>query len=580
MLQDYRQLVAEITDLTGAAPPRLLEADSPILSEAALSRADGEWMYLVGLIGGKDVGKSALVNALVEQEITQRTSFGPGTEICIAYAHHAQAPALKALLDQEVPNQYRIVTHAIDHLSRQVLLDLPDIDSHYASHIEVTQRMLKHMLFPIWMQSIEKYADARPRELLAMVAAGNDPHNFIFCLNKVDQLIDRDGADAARELGLDFGMRIGRLLKLEDPPKVWLISATHPEMYMLPDLRALLGQQKSAAIVDQSRKHALLRQGKSLAEWVGKQDLDNRLESLDRLAELAEGEIADRIGSPLVDVAIPKLLDDPAYRLALADELMNQRVIRWPIVNVFHLLLSPLLSLVRRRLPVQQQMALAGPEELVDAHLHHLSTASDPSGKSVASLVQSTFATLQQSSPQMSRLYAGRKLWESLPAELAEADLRRRMSATVKEQRAVIRSSVGKKGIGQFVRTALTIGALLWFPFIQPLLQALLTPGHGNLPLLVVEVFGVNYLLKNVSFLGIYFAILWLILKWDTQRRVDSRLERWKEGEDMNPDLSLPDQVLEWTAALLGPIRSHRQRLEALVAKAGELRQTLSTQAA
>ena len=41
-------------------------------------------MYIVGLIGGKDVGKSSFVNALVGRPITEQSSHGPGTEAVIA----------------------------------------------------------------------------------------------------------------------------------------------------------------------------------------------------------------------------------------------------------------------------------------------------------------------------------------------------------------------------------------------------------------------------------------------------------------------------------------------------------------
>src|SRR5205823_14974756 len=83
MLAEYQQLVDEIRDLTGASAPALMEIDAPVLADDALNAA-GDQMYLVAIIGGKDVGKSALVNALVGQEITARTSFGPGTEIAVA----------------------------------------------------------------------------------------------------------------------------------------------------------------------------------------------------------------------------------------------------------------------------------------------------------------------------------------------------------------------------------------------------------------------------------------------------------------------------------------------------------------
>src|ERR1700733_10834880 len=144
------QLVREVTEVTGAPKPDLLEDDAPVLTDAALGGGD-EGFYLIGLIGGKDVGKSALVNALVGEPITQTTSLGCGTEIVVAYAHQSQATPLKRLLDGIVPGQYRIVAHSLAALSRQVLLDLPDIDSHWESHVRVTRSMLRHMLFPLWV---------------------------------------------------------------------------------------------------------------------------------------------------------------------------------------------------------------------------------------------------------------------------------------------------------------------------------------------------------------------------------------------------------------------------------------------
>jgi len=71
--------------------------------------------------------------------------------------------------------------------------------------------MLRHMLFPIWMQSVEKYADRSP-ELLMKVAAGNAPANFVFCLNKVDQL---DGASDVGSASADAIPVQGRGLAIE-----------------------------------------------------------------------------------------------------------------------------------------------------------------------------------------------------------------------------------------------------------------------------------------------------------------------------------------------------------------------------
>src|SRR4051812_40409090 len=128
MNNDIQQLVTEVAQVTGAELPHVLDADAPVLRDEALDRRGlDESPYLVGLIGGKEVGKSALVNALVGQRITDSTAYGPGTEIVVAYVHHDQVAAIKPLLDREAAGRYQIVVHSLEHLRRQVLLDLPDI---------------------------------------------------------------------------------------------------------------------------------------------------------------------------------------------------------------------------------------------------------------------------------------------------------------------------------------------------------------------------------------------------------------------------------------------------------------------
>jgi len=583
MLVEYQQLVDEIRDLTGASAPALMQEDAPVLADDALN-ADTDQMYLIAIIGGKDVGKSALVNALVGQEITAQTSFGPGTEIAVAYAHEDQRDKLATLLQREAPGQFRIVTHRIDELRRQVLLDLPDIDSHYRGHVELTRRILRHVLFPIWMQSIEKYADKQPQQLLATVALGNAPQNFIFSLNKVDQLTGRDSQAAARELAEDFSRRASSLLKIKPPP-VFLLSAIHPDRYDLPELRKLLSQERSEKSVDSSRRNALQRQGLSLADWVSHQDLEHRLQSMQRLSAAAEEEVAARLGTSLLESLVPRLQQDPAYRMALTDELMEKRVAKWPIVNLLHILLSPLVSIARRRLPLPQQFALEGPESMVSAYLQSLPTtrgeiaegASPIAGRSAAAVVQSTFASLNQSFPAIYRLYTNWKLWESMPAQMAENDLRRRLSTTVERQRSRLREQLKLNGvISAFFRTLLTIGALLWFPIVQPLLEAFLS-GHAfrDLTLLAVRLLGVTYLLKTVAFLAIYYTLLWLILRWDTQRRIDKFIWRWQEARNIDPTLSLTGQAIEWLNELLTPIRSATERLENVVQRADQLKKSL-----
>jgi hypothetical protein len=592
MTPAVEQLVRETMEVTGAPRPALMEEDAPVLSEDALSLSDDRPFYLVGLIGGKDVGKSALVNALAGRSITPSSSYGPGTEGVIAYAHVSQTDALRELLEREVPGQFRIVTHEIPSLRRLVLLDLPDIDSHFASHLQVTRTMLRHMLFPIWIVSVEKYADRQPQQMLLKVAAGNAPDNFVFCLNKIDQLTgfrvqgaernSRGGdgnpwepdPDAAAELRDDFAGRLQRTLSLSEPPRVYMISATHPEAFDLPELRETLIRERSTQDVRKSQELAARRQDRSLLAWLDGQQLPVRAQRLVRLQQDAEDMAAQRIGGPLLEEVIPRLLDDPSTRGAMADEILTERVARWPVVRLVHTLLAPLFVLLRGATS-RNAAPLQTPQGLVDIAMRE-------TGYSASDLVQTTFAQLRRSQPTFGELYAHNRLWEQMSADLAAAELRRTLGATVQRQRDAARQRLTRgHRYGTLFRWLLTIGAVLCFPFIQPVLHGLLAApdivhSFRQVAMLAVEVLGVNYLLSSVGFLVIYFVALWLALRWNTQRRVARLMGTWQTSAPADPSLNLPTQTLQWIDGLLAPLRQARERMESLATRAAHMREQVA----
>ena len=568
-MSDIQQLVTEVAQVTGAELPHVLDADSPVLRDEALKsgqRADDP-PYLIGLIGGKEVGKSALVNALVGQRITNSTSYGPGTEIVVAYVHHDQVAAVKPLLDREAPGRYQIVVHSLEHLRRQVLLDLPDIDSQFDSHLELTRRMLRHMLFPIWIQSVEKYADQQPQKLLAAVAAGNDPANFLFVLNKADQL----KGEAPQELRQDFSARIARTLRRPTEPKVYLISAIRPDDLDLPTLRQKLSQQKSAGDVQQSIQLAGRQRERSMLTWLDEQRLPERVQRLTRLQRDAEELTSSRLGVPILESVVPRLLDDPQHRAAIVDEVMSARVARWPIVNVIHTLLLPLTSIWR-----QNVGAAPTPETLVEISLN-------VQGRPVSQAVQSTFALLQQTHPLVSPLYRAQRLWDAAPADAATLQLRDTLTRSLQAQRGFAVARIARRGIiAPLFRWLLTIGAVLWFPIIQPVLEVILRDGYiqsiRSALILAVQLLSSAYLLKSAGFLAIWFLFLWLVLRWDTQRKVSRLLTRWRTlGDGQDATMNTSAAALRWVDELLDPIRTAREREESLVKRAEEARKTLST---
>jgi len=139
MTPALEQLVREAMELTGANKPSLMEEDMPVLSDQALTDHDNGY-YLVGLIAGKDVGKSALVNALVGKNITPVTSHGAGA------AHIAErfVEAYRAMYGQVPTNRpIEIVTLRVRRMGKTVELKLPTLEPRRNAHSAVRSKLIE-----------------------------------------------------------------------------------------------------------------------------------------------------------------------------------------------------------------------------------------------------------------------------------------------------------------------------------------------------------------------------------------------------------------------------------------------------
>jgi hypothetical protein len=397
------------------------------------------------------------------------------------------------------------------------------------------------------------------------VAEGNDPANFLFCLNKADYLAE----DEAAELRADFAARVTAAIGLRSPPSVFLISARQPEQFDLPRLRELLSREKSSDAVESSRGLAQRRQDRSLLGWMDRQRLAERAGQLGRLESDADELLTSRVALPILQRAVPHLLDDPAQRMVLTAPAVRLRMSRWPVVNALDALLAPLIALVQKNLGAASSGSV-DPDAYLDGR------------GSVSSSVQAAFAQLHQLHPQqLSALYADRKLWESLQADLAAADLRRRFAEAIERQRElVLQRGQGRAWLAAIlapIRWLLTIGAILWFPIVQPILEVLLqrdTWAFSRQTLLViVGVLSASHLLQSTTFLLLWLVLLWMLLRWSMQRRVLRQLARWQENEQ--DDHSLAAQTMRWTGELLEPIRMRRERIEKIIRRKDELTRSL-----
>ena len=331
-------------------------------------------------------------------------------------------------------------------------------------------------------------------------------------------------------------------------------------------MREKLASEKPPEDVARSMKLASNQRQRSILGWLDEQKLPDRAERLRRLEKEAQELTALRLAQPLMDETIPAILDDPGHRLAMTDDVLTRRMARWPLVNLVHTLLSPLLGAYR----VSAAPGAITASAMVNSHLHDAS-------RSISSAIQATFASLHQSHPMVAELYRDRKLWEQMSADAAEHELAGALSGAVEHQReAALDNLAGRGAIFAPVRWLLTIGALLWFPFVQPVLEILLQKGPEPImkqtALLAVQLLGATYLLRSAGFLIIWFLVLWLYLRWDTSRRVGRLLARWRRAGTTDASLNLATTTLVWVDDLIDPISEAREQAEAIVQRTNKLR--------
>ncbi len=167
---------------------RLLHADPCPFSLGADAALKDE-LVVCGILGGKDVGKSTLINTLAGTEVSvDSEEVGKGTARPMVYVHEAmQSGAMRRLqeIGQHVP--FDVSLHRADSIRTAVLVDMPDFDSDYADHRRIVQRVAPLLDRVLWVQTPRKIGDRAWVELFRDVI--KDTGNIQFVLNKVDEML-------------------------------------------------------------------------------------------------------------------------------------------------------------------------------------------------------------------------------------------------------------------------------------------------------------------------------------------------------------------------------------------------------
>lgn len=482
---------------------------------AGSDQAMRDELVVCGILGGKDVGKSTLINALAGQVVSaDLAEAGHGTEGPIAYVHEQATAGVQRRLGPAARlATVQLAAHQIDAIRNVVLVDLPDFDSSFDGHAELVASLAPVLDRVLWVQSPRKLGDRAWVRLCGEVVKAVP--NVYCVLNKVDELLaderlageDPSMAAANAEAraqrfwraqhawvsetisaaGYDcpadrqflmsaafgptnsFVEEVGRRWGdsswsryADDRPTVEGIAALARE-----ELETLRARVLGPVGVDEIRR---AKEANRNAEWAAgiarlrtHYDLDRLLESLDiACGEESLVEAFDESCGPgyvaTVAAALERRLRSDEE---LADELLSMRVQRWPLLRLVYWPLGWLARFGGRRASSRIRPAVSVEEES-DAFL--------VAGRALdARLELARARVLADQAVLVKRL----RLEPEFPAsQELTANARSAARALVPAVERRMLDELGEPGprAGKLGRAALWL-VLLWFPLLQPMLK-------------------------------------------------------------------------------------------------------------
>ena len=596
---------AELADLFGCAP-------APLRTGSTLRGYDG--LVVCGLVGGKDAGKSTLINALADRRVSVDAAIvGEGTPRPIAYTHEDDVDALRRRLGSgdAGPIDHQLVTHRVDTIHRLVLVDLPDIDSTFHEHLETVHRAVERMDRVIWVFDPKKGDDRMLARLLPRIV--RDPANVYCVLNKFDGMLkdatNGDGADAFWDVRDDWFRACLQSLGLNpDGRRRFLISAKYPDPNAFARAAATLWLGDPDCPLDEPDRSVVRRLGARCAEEISRLKAEiltpltvDEARLIKHANESAEvtANIADILAHcdlqnttdraiellPEIDRHYARQFDDDyvitvAQRLArtgrseveLARELMAHRVERWPVLPVLY---WPLAGLVRwwgRRL-VAAKPTDDPPWALGTTTIRNLLRVRGRGlGHRTASLHESACgagATLPDNLLPTDRMPDPKRLAANAAARITErcetldddvlAACKAAERAGSSRLRAGLAGSLAAPP-GRLARFLIWF-VLIWFPLLQPLLKGglLLLAEHSiasglRAAMIVVSALGPGSLVKGLAASGL---VLFIVLAVMFARAIrDVRRERGSAvGQRGDATLYVDDVLQILTDEIRAPVR-------------------------
>ncbi|RJP26862.1 MAG: hypothetical protein C4527_14330 [Candidatus Omnitrophota bacterium] len=551
------QLNQELAQLTGLASP-------PLSFQAGTAEEDS--LFLYGIVGGKDVGKTSLINQLAGARISIDTDIlDEGTKIAVAYCHKNDLADLRKRLAMDMKEHLNFISHERNELRNVVLIDFPDFDSRFITHRDDVQRLSKYLQSIVWVVSPRKYGDHEFLDQLTAVAQSSE--NYYVALNKIDQLEQRADLNTVRKEVREYLTRecVKRHVPPPQPDRLLLISALSPDKYDFPILHNRLIRIHSPEEIAKAKiKNLTAEFEKNLSRIDEHYSLTAKIEMVDKALDLIRTRIGDEFSDDYCETVCRRVLTLEQRRQRIGGELFSRRVEGWPVLRSLFYPLAGVVSVLSGRFASSHTQKET--PDLSQELLRFQNRSAAARMQDIRDCIEDRFPLLAQEFGEM-RDYA--ELLDPVCRELVRDH----------EDRVTERLAQGITAPGP-ARKFMAYFPLIWFPLLQPLLYQLIRHEESwfsfasffDLIGILISLISASALLVNFCFLLIFYTV-WLILLYSRGAR-----SALKEGQEEFRN-SWYEQFLPWLAEVLShPLQELRSKLAEKSDRLQRIEQELKTE--
>ncbi len=527
--------------------------------------AEEDTLFLYGIVGGKDVGKTALINQLAGSKISLDSDFlDEGTREAVAYCHHQDAAALHRRLSVEAFARIQYVHHDRNALKNVIIIDMPDFDSRFRSHIEDTRQLSRHLQGLIWVTTPRKYGDHELLSQLETIAQSHE--NYFIVMNKIDQLEDKASLEAIKQEITTYLTKqcSKRNIPPPDPGHFFLISALAPDQYEFNALRDRLIRHHSLEEIVQAKGKNLLSEFKKNLERMNAQyGLSERVAAIDRALEKTQELVSTEFSDEYYETVQRRIASLEAVRRRISGTLFAHKIGGWPILRLLFFPLAGIVSGFGGRLVFPK-----GGHEWSDTTRELLRFQ----GCSASLRMQHIRVAIENSFPVLTKYFGDTPEFSALLEEKFDHFLKGYEDHVTDRLVKEVTLPGALKKISIYL-------PLLWFPFLQPLclhLAGIQTPvlslsSLKDVYAVLISLFGASSLLVSLVFLILFYTV-WLIVMY-----AESAHSVQKKGQEEFKNLWY-SQFLNWvTETLSQPLPNTRAVMTNKIAQLEEIDRTIQT---